>query len=132
MLSEPKFGWTSIEIESFFSRASYLTDIPTDCLSNMIIALKENIDFTLDCDAEGYTFKIVSDNESTYIIECKDGIKAYLFNKTKQDLAKEIYEDISNHLDAWCHFNTDSEEDNMFAIYRVNFIQYLNELKKLI
>lgn len=52
MLTIPKAGWTNVEIGKFKGRASYLTDIPFECLDAFTFALTYNMPMSIWFDAE--------------------------------------------------------------------------------
>ena len=128
MLTIPKFGWTNVVIEDFKEPASYLTDVPMECLDSMIFALSNNASFCVDFDAEGYTYKVISDWYKTFIIMEQDSPTLIVFeNKSRNDLAKELLEDISTNIDDWCNFSYSIEEDG-----EEEFNRYKKELNKKI
>ena len=101
MLTKPKHGWTNLHIGDFSERASYLTDIPNDCLDAFIYALQNGNPAVVFFDAEGWDFHLVASYYQSYVIVDKDEAKLYAFDKTINDLTKELYEDISNNFDDW-------------------------------
>lgn len=105
MLGKPAFGWTHIKIGNFEGPASYLTDVPIDCLKNMIFALKNRSDFIVSFDAEGWTYKVVSDCYRTIVIIEKDETPEIILSDINRDeLAKELYFDIKNNKEDWYEF----------------------------
>lgn len=116
MLGTPVSGWSHITIGDFEGSASYLTDVANDCLKAMIHSLKTGFDFVVSFDAEGWTFKVIADEYTTYIIEEKDEAKLYTVEKNRIELAKEILFDIEDSFDLWIHwdyieeFDTDGSE----------------------
>ena len=75
MFSKPCCGWTDITIKDstnkFNAPASYLTDVPNDCLDAFIQALQNHSSVVIDFDAEGWDYKLVCSAYDTYIIEEK-------------------------------------------------------------
>jgi len=53
MLAKPEHGWVNVQLEGFSERASYMTDIPNDCLDAFIYALQNNSPTVIFFDAEG-------------------------------------------------------------------------------
>ena len=69
MFDKPKHGWVNISLEGVeIAPASYISDVANDTLEAMIYALEESKDFCASYDAEGYEFKIISDDYSTFVI----------------------------------------------------------------
>ncbi len=89
---KPDAGWTNITIGEFRSRASYLTDIPFDCLQAFIFALKHRTPAAISFDAEGWEFIVVVDWYDTHvIINNTDAKYEYkTIEVKKEDLAKEL------------------------------------------
>jgi hypothetical protein len=105
MLTKPNHGWTNLQIGDFIERASYLTDIPNDCLDAFIYALRNSNPAVIFFDAEGWDFHLVASYYQSYIIVDKDDTKVYVFEKTIKELAKELYEDIKNNFDDWLNWD---------------------------
>lgn len=116
MLTKPSHGWTNIQIGNFSERASYLTDIPNDCLDAFIYALQSGNPAVIFFDAEGWDFHLIASYYCSYIIVDKDEAKVYSFDRTIKELAKELYEDINNNFDDWLNWdlydNVEEREQN--------------------
>lgn len=133
MFTIPKHGWVLINIGSFSDRASYLTEVPLDCLDSIIYALENKTDFIVSFDAEGWSFKIISDYYRTFIIEEKDFPKLLtLENINKEMLAKEIYQDISENIDNWSNWSCSIENEEDILNYKKELNIKLEKLKSLI
>jgi hypothetical protein len=115
MFTEPKHGWTNLQLGCFESRASYLTDIPMDCLDGFIYALSTNNPITIFFDAEGWDFHLVSSYYESYIISNEnDESDLYLIEGSFKELAKELIGDIEKYFDSWLHweyFDLDEEDE---------------------
>lgn len=109
MFTKPQYGWVNIEIEEFSERASYLTDIPNDCLDAFIFAREKGVPAVMYFDAEGYDYHLIASYFGTYIIIEKDEIKTYHFDKTFADLAKELINDIEQNIDEWANWQSDNQ-----------------------
>lgn len=131
MLGKPVFGWTNIEIGNFNGSASYLTDVANDCLTAMIHSFESGFDFVVSFDAEGWTFKIVSDDYCTYIIEEKDEARLYVIEKNRSDLAKEIISDIEESFDDWVHWDYIEEMDEDGSEFKKEEERLKSNLEKL-
>lgn len=106
MLSRPENGWTDITIGEWTDRASYVSDVQIDLLDCFIKVFKDNNSHCVSCDAEGWEYIIVIDLNAIHIIESKDTYEYYSYdfmenNTTLKDVAKELYNDIKENLDAW-------------------------------
>ena len=84
------------------SREDHLTDPAMDCLIEFKRALNEERTAVVEFDCEGWGFKVVSDDWTTYVIVDRDAEPNLLtFDVGKGDLAKEIIKDIRENLDVW-------------------------------
>jgi len=105
MLTKPKHGWTNLQINDFTERASYLTDIPNDCLDAFIYALEKNKPAVIFFDAEGWDFHLVTTHYQSYVIVDKDEAKVYVIEKDIKELAKELYNDINDNFEDWLEWD---------------------------
>lgn len=110
MLSVPKNGWVNISLNDWEDRASYLTDVHLDILDSLICFLKKRKSLVVYCDAEGWEYYIIFDWFSTYILTLKDTTDVTIIDKCIEDIAKEVYEDISKNIDAWSMWDLDTDE----------------------
>ena len=101
MLTKPSHGWTDLHIDNFSERASYLTDIPNDCLDAFIYALQNGNPAVIFFDAEGWDFHLIASYYCSYVVVDKDNAEVYVIDKTIKELAKELYNDINNNFDDW-------------------------------
>lgn len=133
MLSKPYAGWTTVKIEDFSAPASYVTNVPVDCMEKMIHAMKTDKEFTVSFDAEGYEFKVISDYFNCFVIEDRDEPKLYAFrNIDTLKLAHELIQDIETYLEDWKEWEYSEEEDQ--EEYQENALKLetlLIELKKV-
>jgi hypothetical protein len=145
MLSNPKCGWVDVIIESntiepFVGYASYLTEVPLDCLDNMIFALENYSDFITSFDAEGWMYKVIADEYRTYVIVERDKPELLIFdNKDIFDLANEIVDDISKDIDEWsrwsCSIDIDDDGNliqSQVEDYKNTLLEKIDTLKKVI
>ena len=114
-------GWCLIQLGEIYSRASYLTSVPYDCLKSIVEAIKEDIDFHVVFDGEGWHFEVRADNEQCYF-NYLPGEKHTFDNMNKYDLAILIYNNISSNFHSW---NRDSWGDE-------DLTPLLDELKEII
>jgi len=110
MLTKPEDGWSNLQIEDFSERASYMTDIPNECLNVFINALQNNTPAVVFFDAEGWDFHLVASYYCSYIIVDKDDAKLFTVKKNIYALAKELYDDINNNLDDWTNWYLDKND----------------------
>lgn len=101
MLSKPYAGWTKVTIGDFEGRASYLTDVPMDCLIAFINALEYNIPASVLFDEEGAEFTLVTSVDGTYVISEREDSKLFVINKEFLKLVRELINDIENNLEDW-------------------------------
>jgi len=106
MLTKPQYGWTNLQFDNFSERASYLTDVPKDCLDAFIYALQTNNTAIVYFDAEGYEFHLVSSYYRSYIIvdNYDNKVKTYTIDKNIIKLAKELIDDIENYFEDWLNW----------------------------
>ncbi|MBU5331737.1 hypothetical protein KQI61_05970 [Anaerocolumna aminovalerica] len=133
MLSNPEHGWCNVKIGDFEGVASYLTDVPLNCLAAFIqyFDRSSNINSTsVYFDEEGTEFYIVFDYYSTYIIierKEKPELK-YIDDIGIKQLAHELIEDLERDFDKWVDWECyDEPEDGRSEKLRLGLI----ELKKL-
>ena len=112
MFTIPRNGWTNLNFDKISLRASYLTDIPNDCLDAFIYALKTNNPAIIFFDAEGYDFHLISSYYRSYIIVDKEdnNVDTYVIEKGIIELAKELVNDIQRGYDDWLNWDCDDEE----------------------
>lgn len=133
MLIKPRFGWVTIKIDEFEERASYLTCVSLDCIDAMIHALSESVDFVVNFDAEGYTYKVISDDYRTFVIMEKDEPQLFTFDKDKDELAKEILSDIKNNIEDWRDWEySKDEEPEEYEKYNSELNEKLKTLEDII
>lgn len=96
-------GWCAIQLGDIYSRASYITDVPGDCLTSIIYAIQSDCDFEVEFNAEGYSFTVRADNTQCYF-NFHAGEHHAFDNMNKYDLALQIYKDINNNLGRWSNF----------------------------
>lgn len=101
MFTKPEHGWTNLQLGNFSERASYLTDIPIDCLDAFIYALENNSPIAIYFDAEGWDYHLVSSYYESYIIISKDGFDLMGIEGNFKDLAKELVNDIEIYFEDW-------------------------------
>ena len=115
MLTTPQDGWTYLQLENFSEHASYLTDVPNDCLDAFIYALRTNNPAIVYFDAEGFDFHLVSSYYRSYIIRDREdnSVDTYVIEKGTIELAKELVNDIQRDFDDW--LNWESYDDGEYA-----------------
>lgn len=112
MLSKPYAGWTKVTIGDFEGRASYMTDVPMDCLIAFINALEYNIPASVFFDEEGTEFTLVTSADGTYVISEREESKLFVINKRFSKLAREFINDIEDNLEDWVLWDYDYEFHN--------------------
>jgi len=103
-------GWCLVRLYDIYSRASFLTEVPYDCLESIINAIKNDEDFEVVFNAEGWYFDVRADNEQCYF-NFHAGEKHAFDTINKYDLAIVIYRNIRDDLstwEGWSHKDLDS------------------------
>lgn len=136
MLSKPSYGWTNIAVNNRKYPASYLTDVPFDCLNSMINALENGLPFCVEFDAEGWHFIVLNSPyiyDNTQVITYMDDIEVKEYDIDFETLAKELYNDIHNNLEDWVYWMDYALESHDDAERRRNLLKIkLCELRHLI
>lgn len=140
MLSKPSCGWTTIKIKNWCDRASYLSNIHLDLLNSLINSYSEWYQpACVRYDAEGWEGVIVIDDYWTYIIsedtdsENEEEVKSEVLTIeiNRDDLAKELIEDIEQNFTEWCNWQYWQDEEDML-IQKEELSISLNKLKNII
>ena len=139
MISRPQNGWVDITIGDWTDRASYLTDVELDFLDCLISVFENHSPACFSCDAEGWEYTIVVSENNIHIIEEKDSYEYYSYdffdnNILFKDVAKNIYEDIYNNLDAWIVWEPTLDLNDMGTIdeYKEKIENKLDKLRKFL
>lgn len=108
MLVNPKHGWCNVNIGDFKGTASYLNDVPFNCLDAFISYFTKSncINSIAICfDEEGSDFILVCDYYDTYIIINRNKQKLkHVKDINIQQLAIELLEDLERDFDAWVNW----------------------------
>ena len=94
MFTTPSCGWVCLIIDDFKDRASYLTSVPNNCLDAFIFGIENYLPASVEFDAEGWNYILVSTWYRSYIISEKDTEELFVSDKGIVELAKELREDI--------------------------------------
>lgn len=129
MLTKPKHGWTNVQIEDFVDRASYLTDIPNDCLDAFIYGIENNMPVVIYFDAEGWDYHLVASYYESYIIRERESLEIYKFEKNYIDLAYELIRDIEDNINEWANWLSYSDYTHDELLQNKTELQ--NKLTKL-
>lgn len=134
MFSTPEYGWTNVNLGNFFSRASYLTDIPLDLLNALISAYKYGTIPAVDFDAEGYGFTVVVSiySHKVYIIlDEEESPELFAVDMTMKEFVEEVNNDITTYLHEWTLFDYDVNDTEEYSLRRAEIWSKLCELKSL-
>lgn len=126
MLGKPDCGWSKVTIGSFHEYASYLTNVPFDCMNACIRRIKDNAPLEMTFDAEGPgLFFVSADSKHTVITwnESDSGDPVCIPDVNDVQLVQEIIHDIDCCQVDW------SEEWETFSLEALR--QKLAELKSL-
>lgn len=152
MLVRPCYGWTRIMFgKKDLGSASYLTDVPVQCMEAMIEFLSEKdrkFNFSIEFDAEGYIFGIVEFHGSLYYIhdDTTDGIpvleelepeligleKYSNVNEVIGALARELIDDIQAYDKEWILWDCIDEDESEIKDREEKMKDLLIKLKNLI
>ena len=108
-LTHNGLGLCTVTLGDFCGRASYLTDVPLDCLEAAELYLVSGEPIRLHFYSEGWSFEIISTNIQTIVrhymdIYSGEPVTVVVDGVTPYDLARQIYEDISIDPDGWLKF----------------------------
>lgn len=153
MLNKPMYGWTDVQCGTeILGSASYLTDVPMDCLDAFITYFSQeykSLGFSIEFDAEGYSFGLVEFAGSLYEMDTATNsnipnikeITPQMLNmgpyerplEMLKGLGKELASDIENHLEDWAMWNPGDEEDKTEIEKRKDILrEKCEKLKSLI
>lgn len=145
MFSKPQNGWSTVTINDVvIGAASYIEDVATDTLTNLISYLKgELTHFELMYDGEGYDFGISQIFNELYAVSNKSEDLKILFQidsnyedssarETARKLAKEIYKDFTRDFNDWLVFYVDNNSEEEINKYKIEFQKLLDELKNIL
>lgn len=104
ILSHPKYGWATVNLNGFKGRVSYLNDIAFDWLKALKVAIENNTVATLYGDEEGSCFYIVLDNYYGFVIVNRDKLETIEIDYGLIDFAQELCDAIRTDLKGWARF----------------------------
>lgn len=104
ILSHPKYGWATVNLNSFKGRVSYLNDIAFDWLKALKVAIENKTVATLYGDEEGSDFYIVLDNYYGFVIVNRDKLETIEIDYGLIDFAQELCNAIRTDLKGWARF----------------------------
>lgn len=104
ILSNPKFGWASVDLGKFKGCVSYLNDIAFEWLEALKVAIENNTIATLYGDEEGSNFYIVLDNYYGFVVEFREETKVIDIDYGIIDFAQELCKAIKTDIKGWANF----------------------------
>lgn len=128
MFSKPHCGWVTVTLGEFTDRASYLTDVPVDCLDALIFGVEHYRPAAVKFDAEGWEYTITFTTYQTYIVRIKESPELYIIDKDIIDVAKEVILDIERDFEAWMDWD---DFDDGRSLYKNDIIDILKKLSML-
>lgn len=148
MIGAPGFGWSHISIQGknlgWEDRMSYLDDVAFELLRAMIESCKEHRPVAVKFDAEGYEYILVIDWLRTYVIYQDSAIvqmagfeeensSFIALDAKREDLAKELIQDVRENSLAWATFCCDFEGGEEEAAKReTELLQLCRDLEVLL
>lgn len=104
ILSHPKYGWATVNLNGFKGRVSYLNDIAFDWLKALKVAIENKTVATLYGDEEGSDFYIVLDDYYGFVIVNRDKLETIEIDYGLIDFAQELCDAIRTDLKGWARF----------------------------
>lgn len=104
ILSHPKHGWATVNLDNFKGRVSYLDDIAFDWLKALKVAIENKTIATLYGDEEGSDFYIVLDDCYGFVIVNRDKLETIEIDYGLTYFAQELCNAIRTDLKGWAHF----------------------------
>ena len=104
ILSHPKYGWATVNLNGFKGRVSYLNDIAFEWLKALKVAIENKTVVTLYGDEEGSCFYIVLDNYYGFVIVNRDKLETIEIDYGLIDFAQELCDAIRTDLKGWARF----------------------------
>jgi hypothetical protein len=99
MFTQPKHGWSTLQIEDFQFPVSYLQDTPADCIRSFVECLNnDGMPFCIMLDGEdkGHCYLIADGHHSFVVYESDQGDQIKEFELTKVKLAEEFIKDMQS------------------------------------
>jgi hypothetical protein len=134
MLSNPEYGWCNVKIGDFIGNASYLMDVPFNCLNSFITYFTKGNDINsvaIAFDEEGSEFTVVSSFDGTFVIIERDEFPSlkHFYDINIKQLANELTEDLERDFDKWVDWECyDEPEEGREEKLRLG----IEELKQLV
>lgn len=104
ILSHPKYGWATVNLNGFKGRVSYLNDIAFDWLKALKVAIENKTVATLYGDEEGSDFYIVLDDYYGFVIVNRDKLETIEIDYGLIDFGQELCDTIRTDLKGWARF----------------------------
>lgn len=104
ILSNPKFGWASVNLGKFKGYVSYLNDIAFEWLTALKVAIEDKTIATLYGDEEGNEFYIVLDNYYGFVVKFSEETKVIDIDYGIIDFAQELCKAIKTDIKGWANF----------------------------
>lgn len=140
MLSKPNAGWTVVTIGKMKFNASYLTDIPIDCLTAAKNYLSGDplLALFFDLEEEGILY-VLSDKLGTFVItetnEWDGEINGFKYKIDRigisaETLIQEIVQDIKRYIDEWADWLCYDELDPNKRVEIEKLLKEVSEAQK--
>lgn len=114
MIKNDGYGWATVSIGGFQDTASYITDVPIDCLNAFINAFRYQLPACVQFDAEGYTYILIATWDEALVCMQKESACDYTVRCSTNLylLANELIRDIEDNEYSWSMF-CDCDSDNI-------------------
>lgn len=132
MLKNNGHGWALFTLEDFVGHPSYIDATPI-ILLDTFIEYYENEHGVGVFDEEGSTFILVLAEYEANVIHRLDKNILYSMDSDVDDLAKEAYNDIAEHIEDWAKWDIfeDPDSDEWKKEYKENMDLLNDRLRKL-
>lgn len=141
MLSKPNAGWTVVTIGKMKFNASYLADIPMDCLTAAKSYLSGDplLALFFDLEEEGVLY-VLSDKLGTFVItetdEWDDEINDFKYKIDRigvpaETLIQEIVQDIRMNIHEWADWFCDEGPDPEKHVTIEKLLKEVSEAQKI-
>lgn len=128
IISNPKHGWCSFDLNDFYGRPSYLTDVPCDLLTCFISYKIKGVGVAW-FDEEGTEFTLILNPSGVFIIEEKEIPVLHDYYEVEIDaLIEEFISDLKSDIDGWAEF-VPADEAAEFKVHRDEIIRKINILE---
>lgn len=131
MISTPKYGWSSWELQNFKHPISYIDDFPLNILNKIIDFFNKEECQELEFDAEGYSYKIYLGYPVFGEVEKDDDMQKELVTLSSDMVlfTNELLTDLERDIFEWSQFPAYSESENDRLFIEKEIIAKIKEVR---